>query len=283
MWGEGTVVRKLLLFWLLLPIPCWGGAVRVTPQPLDQGGVGWVEVRAKGEVKGEFLKRSLPFFRTAEETWRALIGVDLALSPGSYPLKVETEGKRVTLFVRVKKTPFGLQKVTLPRHMVELRGEALERVRREKGMLREIFSRIRSEPLWRGSFLLPLKGTVTTPFGVRRIINGHYRSFHSGVDIAAREGSPILATNDGMVILAQKLYLEGNTVIIDHGLGLYSIYLHLAKAFVRKGDKVKRGERIGLVGATGRVTGPHLHWGIKLLGQRVDPMALIELSKGLGR
>jgi len=149
--------------------------------------------------------------------------------------------------------------------------------------LREIFSRIRSEPLWRGSFLLPLKGTVTTPFGVRRIINGRYRSFHSGVDIAAREGSPILATNDGMVILAQKLYLEGNTVIIDHGLGLYSIYLHLAEVFVRKGDKVKRGERIGLVGATGRVTGPHLHWGIKLLGQRVDPMALIELSKGLGR
>ncbi|MCJ7663701.1 MAG: M23 family metallopeptidase, partial [Desulfobacterales bacterium] len=170
---------------------------------------------------------------------------------------------------------FEVQRLTLPPEMVDLQGEALRRVLAENKRLMEIFSQVRLERLWHLPFIKPVDGPITGAFGLRRIINGQDRSPHNGVDIAAPQGTEVVACNSGMVVFAEELYLSGKTIIIDHGFGLYSMYFHLSEMRVKEGDAVAIGDCIGLVGATGRVTGPHLHWGIRLLKARVDPSALL--------
>jgi murein DD-endopeptidase MepM/ murein hydrolase activator NlpD len=128
--------------------------------------------------------------------------------------------------------------------------------------------------LWHESFVKPAAGPNGSPFGLRRYFNGQPRSPHSGLDIKAPDGSEVTASNDGEIVLAENLFFTGNTIIVDHGLGLYTIYAHLSRMEVGVGDEVRRSQVIGRVGATGRVTGPHLHWAVKLGGSRVDPAML---------
>ena len=126
---------------------------------------------------------------------------------------------------------------------------------------------------------MPVEGaTDGRNFGHRRVFNGQPRAPHSGADLRARTGTPILAANSGRVVLAKDLFYSGNAVFIDHGLGLFTTYLHLSKIDVAVGDIVEQGQQIGLAGATGRVTGPHLHWGVRLLDARVDPFSLVRLG-----
>jgi len=242
--------------------------------------VGYVRVRASPLPQGSFGKTPLYFFPHPDGGYGALVGVDLALPPGSYPLKMKVGGRSYFLPWRVKKTPFGVQRLTLPQRMVELRGEILERVKRERRMLKEILSTVNRRSFLKGPLVAPLQGRISSAFGLRRIINGRYRYSHSGVDIAAPAGTPVKACGDGVVVLSRALYLEGNTIIIDHGLGLYSLYLHLQSFVVKEGEEVRAGQVIGKVGSTGRATGPHLHWGVKLMGQRVDPFSLLRLLRG---
>jgi murein DD-endopeptidase MepM/ murein hydrolase activator NlpD len=129
--------------------------------------------------------------------------------------------------------------------------------------------------LWSLPFIRPADGPITSPFGLRRILNGEERGPHNGVDIGAPLGAEVVACNAGIVVFAEELYLEGKTIIMDHGFGLYSVYMHLSQMRVKVGDEVGIGQCIGLVGATGRVTGPHLHWGISLLKARVNPFSLM--------
>jgi murein DD-endopeptidase MepM/ murein hydrolase activator NlpD len=159
--------------------------------------------------------------------------------------------------------------------MVDFTEETYQRYLAERKELKRVLNQVRAERMWRHSFVTPVEGPITSAFGLRRIFNDKGRNPHSGVDIGAPEGTEVGACNDGIVVFAQELYLEGKTIIIDHGFGLYSIYMHLSEMQARKGDTVHVGEVIGLVGATGRVTGPHLHWGIKLLGAKVDPFSLV--------
>ena len=123
---------------------------------------------------------------------------------------------------------------------------------------------------------MPLEGTITSLFGHRRYFNGQPRSPHSGLDIAAKEGTPILAPASGEIVLADELYFNGKTVFIDHGQGLVTMYCHMSQILVANGKTVQQGHQIGLVGSTGRATGPHLHWSVSLNGFRVDPYILIE-------
>jgi murein DD-endopeptidase MepM/ murein hydrolase activator NlpD len=134
------------------------------------------------------------------------------------------------------------------------------------------------ERLWDGPFRVPLDGVTTGKnFGRRRILNGEPRSPHTGVDFPAVKGTPVHATQAGRVALAQELYFSGNTVVLDHGLGIYTFYGHLDSIAVQEGETVKAGELLGEVGATGRVTGPHLHWGLTVERARVNPLELVQL------
>jgi len=161
--------------------------------------------------------------------------------------------------------------------MVELDAKTLERVDREARRLETLFQTFRDEKLWSGSFIRPVGGELSERFGVNRIINGQQRSPHVGIDLRSDEGVPVLACNSGMVVLVDDLFFSGKSILLDHGWGLYSMYFHLSETSVKEGDRVDKGATLGRVGSTGRSTGPHLHWGIRINGARVDPLSLLKI------
>ena len=162
---------------------------------------------------------------------------------------------------------------------VELSKPDLARANREAKETEAIYAVIGDEMLWNEPFKVPIPGETGTNFGHRRIFNGQPRAPHAGADLHAATGTPIHATNRGRVVLAKHLFFTGNTVILDHGLGVYSLYAHLSRIEVKRGVMVSSGQLLGLAGATGRVTGPHLHWGMRVQGARVDPFTLVEIGK----
>ena len=161
---------------------------------------------------------------------------------------------------------------------MELSKPDLARANREAKETQGIYATITNEMLWDEPFSVPIPGENSgTNFGHRRVFNGQPRAPHAGADLRAKTGTPIHATNRGRVVLAKNLFFTGNTVILDHGLGVYSLYAHLSRIDVKRGDLVTNGQLMGLAGATGRVTGPHLHWGIVVQGARVDPFTLVDV------
>jgi murein DD-endopeptidase MepM/ murein hydrolase activator NlpD len=240
-----------------------------------------VRPEAKGiSVKGDWDGTPIYFYEQGEGILAGLVGVDLSIALGRHRLRVvlkDPEGRpREQVFpVEVEAGEFEVQRLTLAQEMVELQGKVLERYLAERKRINAVLSQVRPKRLWRHSFVRPVDGPITSPFGLRRILNGQDRAPHNGVDIGAPLGAEVVACNAGIIVFAEELYLEGKTIIMDHGFGLYSIYMHLSEMRVKEGDEVGIGQCIGLVGATGRVTGPHLHWGIKLLKARVDPFSLL--------
>ncbi len=227
--------------------------------------------------------RSVPFTHSGDH-WFAVVGVDLDSRPGAHAVPVtfhyrdgrmRTESQPVT--VRAQKFP--TTELTVADRYVELSPEDQARVEREGNETNEIYATFTPERYWSAPFGPPIPGaTDGRNFGHRRVFNGQPRAPHSGADLRARTGTPVYASNRGRVLLAKDLFYSGNTVFIDHGLGLFSTYLHLSKIEVRPGEIVARGQRIGLSGATGRVTGPHLHWGVRILDARVDPFSLLRIT-----
>jgi murein DD-endopeptidase MepM/ murein hydrolase activator NlpD len=165
--------------------------------------------------------------------------------------------------------------------MVELDHDTLQRVLREISTVKQVFMTPSEDPLWWGRWTRPLPGTIVSPFGCKNIINDMERSPHSGVDLKTAVGTPIKATNRGLVALVAEHFFSGKSIVIDHGGGIFSMYFHLSHISVRVGELVEKGDPIGLSGSSGRVTGPHLHFGIRLNGRRINPLTLIEISKTL--
>lgn len=212
-------------------------------------------------------------------TFEGLIGVDMDTQPGTYEIKIiGTEGgSLVSLGVfslKVEKADFGIQSFSLPSSMVDLDAKTLKRVNQEAKQVTALLKAFRNERLWSGTFIRPVEGEISGPFGVGRMINGKPQNPHSGVDLKAEEGTPVLACNSGLVVLVDHHFFAGKSVILDHGWGLYSMYFHLSETLVKEGDRVSRGATVGRVGSTGRSTNPHLHWGIRINGARVDPLSL---------
>jgi murein DD-endopeptidase MepM/ murein hydrolase activator NlpD len=219
-------------------------------------------------------------------TYRGLLGIDMRASPGTHELRVVATDANQKRFIQsitltVKRVAFGIQRLTLPPSQVDLDRETLERVKKEARRMRAVLKEYRNERLWKGSFIRPLEADVSSAFGLRRILNGQERSPHTGVDLRAPEGTPVMACNRGTVVLVDNLFFSGKSVVLDHGWGMYSMYFHLSRVLVDPGDIVARGEILGLAGATGRATGPHLHWGIRLNGARVDPLSILRLGEHL--
>jgi murein DD-endopeptidase MepM/ murein hydrolase activator NlpD len=257
------------------------------PKVAKQGDV--CLIRASGpaslkSIRGEFRGERFPIaFNNETGTYEALIGVDMSTSPATYEIKViATDGdNRVyssALSLRVEKVDFGTQTLSLPSYMVDLDVKTLERVNQEARKLQALFQTSRDERLWEGVFIRPVEGEISTGFGLNRIINGQQRSQHTGVDLRAEKGTSVLASNHGVVVLVDELFFSGKSVILDHGWSFYSMYFHLSEALVKEGDLVCAGAILGRVGSTGRSTGSHLHWGIRINGARVDPLALLKIG-----
>ena len=266
-----------------------------SPVEVAQGEAFCVEVRttkAISSIEGKLDGKPVYFYGLQRRLFASVGGMDLATTPGSYQFRIRVEdsdgGLHERVFqVKVKRVMFGVQRLTLPEEQVELKGEILRRFLKESGQVKEVMRVVRPKRLWQGSFVVPVEGEITGAFGLRRILNDKPRSPHSGVDIAAPLGTPVRACNDGLTVFSRELYLSGKTIVIDHGLGLYSIYMHLADARVNEGHRVGGKDIIGHVGASGRATGPHLHWGVRLLEARIDPFSLLRLfppgGKAYGR
>lgn len=206
-----------------------------------------------------------------------LLGFDLDTEAGKYPLKVRYEGKGeavVAMEISVRPREFPVEELSLPEKMVTPPAELLARIGEERKAAQTVYDSSTPEAMWRPPFERPVEGAPSGNFGRRRILNGKPKSPHSGEDYKAGLGSEVTAVARGRVGMAQDLYYSGKTILIDHGGGLVSQYFHLDRMSVEEGQVVVRGEAIGNVGATGRVTGPHLHFGIRLHGMRLDPSLL---------
>jgi murein DD-endopeptidase MepM/ murein hydrolase activator NlpD len=235
-------------------------------------------------VVAEWDAHRLPLVRDGDR-WLAILGVDLDARPGAHPLVVErdfgTGGKRSNAGqVQVTAKQFPTTELTVEPGYVDLSPENQERATREARETAAIFAALTPERYWREPFDSPIPGTSSgNNFGHRRVFNGQSRDPHSGADLRAATGTEVHAANRGRVVLARDLFFSGNAVFIDHGQGVYTVYLHLSEIDVEPGQMLEKGELLGLAGATGRVTGPHLHWGARVLDARVDPFSLIRLSQ----
>ena len=253
---------------------------------LQPGEVVLVEIQTSGRVDrmiGKIFDREVPFEvdkGLPSPHWWGLVGLDLEVSPGDYVLEVDafeqgrTVGK-VKYVLQVEKKDFPTRRLTLPKRFVNPPKEALGRIRKESRKISALFGDFAPGRRWEGPFDRPTEGAPTSSFGKRSILNGQPRSPHTGTDFQAAKGTPVMAPNFGKVVLADDLYYSGNTIILDHGQGLYSYFAHLQDFKVSQDALVSKGRVIGSVGATGRVTGPHLHWSVRLRKARVDPLSLI--------
>ena len=234
-------------------------------------------------IEASWGERRIPYVRVADR-WLTVIGVDLDAGEGEYPLEVSlqyADGRMESLtdLVQVRSKSFPTTELTVAPEYVRLSPENQERANRESREIGAIYAKLTPEAYWTQPFQVPIPGTTGgRNFGHRRVFNGEPRAPHSGADLTAATGAEILAVNAGQVVLAKNLFFSGNAVFIDHGLGVYSTYLHLSEMLVEPGTMVERGQVIGLAGATGRVTGPHLHWGVRILNARVDPFSLLSLD-----
>ncbi len=260
----------------------------VFPAAVKQGEVCFIKAfreEPTNSVYATFRSKRLPMMVQGKDgSFGLLLGIDMETPPGSYEVKIEGTDKSgaipaKSLTLKVAGADFGKQELSLPRDMVDLDPKTLDRVNREAIRLDKIFRKSRDERMWSGPFVPPLNGELSTPFGVRRIINGQAKSAHTGVDLGAGEGTPILACNRGVVVLCDELFFTGKSIILDHGGGIYSMYFHLSQAAVSEGEVVEKAAMIGNVGSTGRSTGPHLHWGVRMNDGRVDPFALLKTSE----
>lgn len=264
-----------------------GTELRLSAPELSQGSLLLLEVKSAkplADVQGDWGGRSVPFWREAgrEKVRRGLLGVDLEKAAGKYELKITgrtASGEKISCnaMVTVRKGRFATEKLRVQKQFVEPDAQQLERAKQEQQRLRDIFDTVTPERLWEGKFRLPLDGVNTGGnFGKRRILNGRTGSPHGGEDFPAATGTPVHAAQKGKVILAEGLFFSGNSVVLDHGLGIYTFYGHLSEIDVNVGDILEAGEVLGKVGATGRVTGPHLHWGLTVARARVNPLQILK-------
>jgi murein DD-endopeptidase MepM/ murein hydrolase activator NlpD len=242
-----------------------------------------VEVAANGAVDNLVLRwksAAWPMREIIPGRYEGLIGVDLddPVGPGVVAAEGLLGGARVRAEVEVTISPrkFAVQEMTLPKGMAEFDNATLVRIGAEAAELSRRFSRV-TPPRWRTPFLPPVEEYRPANFGARRVINGHPRMPHSAVDITLPTGTPVRAIADGQVAFVAEQFFGGRSVVIDHGGGVFSVYYHLKEFSVAEGQEISRGDRIGSVGATGRATGPHLHFGVRVPGGRVDPTRLFAL------
>ncbi|HDH49798.1 MAG TPA: hypothetical protein ENH31_02945 [Nitrospirae bacterium] len=277
------VVNAFLCF-LLLTFLGYDHAVafqaEVSPAGIYPGDAFIIKVTGldAGQAPEAFLGKKPFYFSDCGEGCSLAIGsIGLETKPGTRAVKLIVGGSKASINLHVKKADFPTIHLTLPDSKVFLGPEDLKRAQTEAERLKAVWDGI-SDKLWEGKFILPLDNKTSTAFGVKRVMNKKKVSIHRGVDIKGKKGDKIKAFNRGRVVLADDLFFGGNTLVLDHGQGIFSIYMHMSKFNVRPGDIVEKGEIVGLVGATGRASGPHLHFSTKVRNISTNPLSLLELA-----
>lgn len=260
---------------------------RVDINKITQGSILLIEVPSHSKTGNHVTgllnnNGKLKFFKEGSNSY-SLYGIDLEDAKSLNFINIEIDSfvadKTTTIVpLTITEGSYGVQRISVPKKMVNPEGKNLERAVEEAALIKKVYSKSIGTRTWNEPFIMPLEGRLSSKFGLKRFYNGIKKSPHNGLDIAAPRGRPVKASNNGVIVYAGDLYYTGNTVIIDHGLGLFTAYYHLSKMNVLENDFISRGDILGLVGTTGRSTGPHLHWGVKLNGARVSPNDLIKSS-----
>ena len=233
-------------------------------------------------VTGTWLKHALTFTRSPQGDWFVLAGVDVEQAPGTYPLEVsetlaDGSTRRLTREIEVGPAHYRTSTIQVEQKFVTPDPATQARIAADSAIKAAAFGHVTAQPLWSGDFARPVPYAPTDSFGTRRTFNGTLASIHKGADFHAAAGTPVYAANDGVVAIAQPMFYEGNFIVVDHGQRVFSLYMHFSRIDVHVGDRVRKGQRLGLSGATGRVTGPHLHFGIRWQGAYLDPVLLLKL------
>jgi murein DD-endopeptidase MepM/ murein hydrolase activator NlpD len=282
----------LIGYVLSTPVAGQGGSaltVSVSSRTLQPGSVVLITVRSATPIEslsGQAFGRPVRFWPTAQPVeWRGFVAADLETKPGSYDVDFTGADARATgLMGRTKLTVlakrFETRRLRVDDGFVNPPAAESERIAREAKRLASVFTQI-SPRVWRGPFQAPVPGEATSSFGRLTVLNGSPRGRHQGADFRAASGTPVLAPNAGRIVLAEDLYLSGNTIVIDHGLGMFSLLAHLSRIDLKAGGEVARGDVLGASGATGRVTGPHLHWALRMSEFSVDPLSVMAVLSGL--
>jgi len=274
---------------LMLASPAVAVTLRVTWDPVSVKPGSAVALKVEAPLKLSRAEATaggerLPLIKTAQDGYVALVAIDLNYKYAVYPVQIElfpNQGQapyRIQADLKVQGRDFSTQSLILPQGMVDLSGEHITRVNTENSDIRGVLDRRTRHRYWQRPFIMPLSGRTTGSFGVRRVLNGEKRSPHRGMDIASPLGTTIAASNSGVVSLARDFLLSGKTMVIDHGWGVSTIYAHMSAFEVKAGQKVAKGQVIGRVGATGRASGPHLHFGAQIRGASIDPASLVHLG-----
>jgi len=258
------------------------------PNDLHQGSPAFITVeldKPATRVTGNFVNQPFTFFHEEgnAKVWHALAGVDLETSPGQYGLDVIATlpgGRTAKKSTQITVAPgdFKTGDITVPENYVNPSDAEQKQIADDEVLKKRAYLHSASHILWSGDFLKPVSAESTPSFGESRILNEEKTSLHTGTDYPVKEGTPVLVANSGTVVLTRSLFYEGDTVIVDHGEGLFTVYLHLSRTDVKEGDTLKKGDRIGLSGTSGRVTGPHLHFGVRWQGAWLDPVQLLALT-----
>ena len=285
------LVSVLALLLLLCPLAATAQSnswqVRKQPTDLVNGSPVLFEVTAPERLvslDGSWLEHQISFrFSPQCSCWYAIAGVGLDIKPAEYPLELAgstVKGGKVQFSQpeRIGEGNYPSTTITVSPQFVEPPKETLPRIEEEQVIKKKVFSESSPESFWHGRFRAPAAAHVTGVFGSARVFNGTKRSQHEGIDFRVRTGTPIHAANAGTVVLARSLYFEGNCVMLDHGQGLMTVYMHLSKFKVKEGEKVMAGQILGLSGGTGRATAPHLHFAVRWQGTYVNPAVLLKLS-----
>lgn len=269
-------------------------AARLSSVNIANGQVTVLELDLRGldptpnDLKARFGQNPIALFQhpvKANGIYCGLIGIPLSTAPQEAVIELEWTdirgGRTADIPLDIIDGKYKSEHLSVePRH-VTLSKKNLQRVRHEKKMIRRIYSSSSSTRLWYGIFKKPLAGDTTSLFGTQRLFNAQHQSYHRGTDFRARIGTPVYSSNSGVVRLAQDLFYSGNIVILDHGTGIFTNYAHLSDIQVTEGQRISGGHQIGLSGASGRVSGPHLHWGVRVNGVYVDPLQFLDVIAAL--
>lgn len=264
--------------------------VTAAARSIQPGELVVLTISAKGELDSVRLVAfgaEIPAFRVDAHRWRSLVGVDLdvAVKRHVVTISARSDGESVSttweLAVRAKRFP--TRHLTVDDAFVNPPPALRERIERESRELAETWTRSSAERLWALPFARPVPTEANSAFGTRSVFNGTARSAHGGADFPSAAGTPVRAPAAGRVVIARALYFSGNSVVIDHGMGLFTTLAHLSVIAVREGDALTRAQVVGRVGDTGRVTGPHLHWSVRANGARVDPLSLLAMLGAANR
>ena len=262
-------------------------SVQWEPHDLTNGSPVLFEIKAPAkvrEVSGLWMGHNLSFFRSnANKEWYGLAAIPITAKAGPYELKItETLASGATLEltrkIRVSNAAYPKITIEVAKKFTEPSPDQLTAISADKSLKTKIFGTVTSDRLWAGEFVAPVADPVSDIFGTARVFNEQVQSRHEGLDFAAPPGTEIHAINSGVVILARPMFFEGNCVVIDHGQGLLSLYLHLSAFKVKEGDQVHTGEAVALSGGTGRATGPHLHLAVRWQGIYLSPAILLKLK-----